>query len=89
MFHASANAIGRTEDMGKPSQPNYLASSCMMEGRRRAKVLIFLGMGCRSSHGVAAKWDRCFILWKGASPPPFTLEVSVTQTSFRRHLCFI
>jgi hypothetical protein len=32
--------------------------------------------------GVAAIWDRLFIIWKGASPPPLTPEVSVTRTSF-------
>jgi hypothetical protein len=37
--------------------------------------------------GVAAIWDAIwFIIWKGASPPPLTLEVSDTRTSFRRHL---
>ncbi len=36
--------------------------------------------------GVAAIQDRWFIIWKGASPPPLTPEVSVTRTSFRRRL---
>ncbi len=34
--------------------------------------------------GVAAIRDRLLFIWKGASPPPLTPEVSVTRTSFRR-----
>ncbi len=33
--------------------------------------------------GVAAIRDRWYIIWKGASPPPLTPEVSVTRMSFR------